>query len=85
MVLGYLLYETVDLGVHAIKLTYNGVRGIYYWWYNEDYPEVAREKRTIDDVEKLIKKIEKLENLLENKKETINESKKATNENKEID
>ena len=67
MVLGYLLYEAVDLGIHAIKLTYNGVRGTYYWWYNEDYPEVVQEKRKIADIEKLIAKIEKLENMLEQK------------------
>jgi hypothetical protein len=76
MVLGYLLYETVDLGVNAIKLTYNGVRGVYYWWYDEDYPEVFREKHALDDVEKLIKKIDKLEKLLETKvdaKEDVDE------------
>lgn len=44
MVLGFLLYETIDLGVNIIKLTYNGMRGTYYWWYELDYPEVALEK-----------------------------------------
>jgi hypothetical protein len=67
MVLGYLLYEAVDLGVNVVKLTYNGVRGTYYWWYNEDYPEVTQEKRKIDDIEKLIAKVERLENILEQK------------------
>jgi|TARA_R110002012_G_scaffold33311_1_gene97718 hypothetical protein len=67
MVLGYLLYEAVDLGVNVVKLTYNGVRGTYYWWYREDYPEVAQEKRKIEDIEKLIAKVERLENILEQK------------------
>jgi len=49
MVLGYLLYEAVDLGVNVVKITYNGARGVYYWWYEADYPEVEREKRAIVD------------------------------------
>ena len=34
MVLGVILYETVDLGISAIKLTYRGLRASYYWWYD---------------------------------------------------
>ena len=67
MVLGFILYETVDLGVNVIKLTYNGARSFYYWWYAMDYPEVEREKRAIKDMECLTKRIEELENLLKNK------------------
>ena len=52
MVLGYLLYEAVDLGVNVVKLTYNGARGVYYWWYGMDYPEVEREKRKIRKIRK---------------------------------
>lgn len=35
MVLGYILYETVDLGISLVKLTYkgvNGMYGMYKWW-----------------------------------------------------
>lgn len=64
MVLGFLLYETIDLGVNIIKLTYNGMRGTYYWWYELDYPEVALEKKAIEDVEKLTHKLEDIEKLL---------------------
>jgi len=71
MVLGYILYETVDLGISAIKLTYRGVRASYYWWYNMDYPEVERENRKIKDIEELSKKLERLEKLLEDKKELM--------------
>ena len=71
MVLGYILYETVDLGISAIKLTYRGVRASYYWWYSMDYPEVERENRKIKDMEELTKKLERLEKLLEDKKELM--------------
>ena len=64
MVLGFLLYETIDLGVNVIKLTYNGIRGTYYWWYELDYPEVALEKKAIEDVEKLTHKLEDIEKIL---------------------
>ena len=67
MVLGYLLYDAVDLGVNVIKLTYNGARGVYYWYYAMDYPEVEREKRAIEDMEILTKRIEELEKTLKEK------------------
>ncbi|MHA2341023.1 MAG: hypothetical protein ACXADW_04065 [Candidatus Hodarchaeales archaeon] len=67
MVLGFLLYEAVDLGVNVAKLTYNGARGVYYWWYAMDYPEVEREKRALEDMELLTKRIEELEKTLKEK------------------
>ena len=67
MVLGYLLYEAVDLGVNVVKITYNGARGVYYWWYDTDYPEVEREKQAIADMEILTKRIEELEKTLKDK------------------
>jgi hypothetical protein len=67
MVLGYLLYEAVDLGINVVKITYNGARGVYYWWYDADYPEVEREKRTIVDMEILTKRIAELEKTLKDK------------------
>ncbi|RZD41337.1 MAG: hypothetical protein CXT73_05115 [Methanobacteriota archaeon] len=67
MVLGYLLYEAVDLGVNVVKITYNGARGVYYWWYEADYPEVEREKRAIVDMEILTKRIAELEKTLKDK------------------
>ena len=44
MVLGVILYETVDLGISAVKLTYRGLRASYYWWYDMEYPEVVYPK-----------------------------------------
>ena len=67
MVLGYLLYEVVDLGVNAVKITYNGARGFYYWWYDTDYPEVEREKLAIKDMEILTQRIMELEKTLTDK------------------
>lgn len=64
MVLGYLLYEFVDLGVNVVKISYNGARGAYYWWYNTDYPEVEREKLVIKDMEVLTQRIAELEKTL---------------------
>ena len=67
MVLGYLLYEAVDLGVNVVKITYNGARGVYYWWYDTDYPEVEREKLAIKDMEILTQRIMELEKTLNDK------------------
>jgi len=39
MVLGLLLYEGVDIIVHLGKITYNTARGVYYWYYDMEYPE----------------------------------------------
>ena len=68
MVLGYLLYEAVDLSVNVVKLGYNGIRGVYYWWYDEDYPEVEREKLLIKDIEVVKERLEKLESQLDKDK-----------------
>ncbi len=67
MVLGYLLYEAVDLGINVVKITYNGARGVYYWWYDTDYPEVEREKLAIKDMEILTQRIMELEKTLNDK------------------
>jgi hypothetical protein len=75
MVLGFILYEGVDLIVNLGKITYNAGRGTYYWWYNTDYPEVEREKRQIEDMETLIQRINELEKKLETKTLLLEDSK----------
>ena len=70
MVLGFILYETIDLATNTLKLTYKGGRAIYYWWYGLEYPEVERQIRSIEDIEELNKRLERLEQLLEDKKTT---------------
>jgi len=64
MVLGYLLYEVVDLGVAVVKLTYDGTRALYYWWRGIEYPEVQRQVRQIEDTEELNRRLENLEKIL---------------------
>ena len=61
MVLGLLLYEGVDIIVHLGKITYNTARGVYYWYYDMEYPEVEREKHLLKDMDKLVERLEKLE------------------------
>jgi len=61
MVLGVILYEGVDVMVHLGKITYNTARGIYYWYYDMEYPEVEREKHLLEDMDKIVARLEKLE------------------------
>ena len=61
MVLGVLLYEGMDIMVHLGKITYNTARGVYYWYYDMEYPEVEREKHLLEDMDKLVERLEKLE------------------------
>jgi hypothetical protein len=67
MVLGYLLYEAVDISVNVVKISYNSISGLYYWYYNDDYPEVKCEQLLIKDIEILNDRIEKLETRLKRK------------------
>jgi len=62
--LGMILYETVDLVYNVSKITYNGVRGIYYWYYELEYPEqIEIEKRDalIIEIRERIKHLEELQ------------------------
>ena len=36
MVLGFLLYEAIDLVYHSGKITYNGASSVYNWYYGID-------------------------------------------------
>ena len=72
MVLGFILYESVDLTIQMIRLVYNGTKTMYYWWYKKDQNEnielvelkelQEREQLLIKHVEILKKRIEILEN-----------------------
>jgi len=65
MVLGMILYESVDLAYNVVKLGYNGIRGTYYWWYGMDYPEVQVQKDSTKALLMLEDRIDHLERLLE--------------------
>ena len=34
MVLGFILYETIDIAYNVSKLGYNSVTGLYNWYYD---------------------------------------------------
>lgn len=70
--LGMILYEAVDIGMNIIKMSYNGGRTLYYWYYGMDTPEDALEKRKVQDIEILNKRLEHLEKLLVDHTGSIN-------------
>lgn len=70
MVLGVILYEGVDVMVHLGKITYNAARGIYYWYYDMEYPEVEREKHLLEDMDKIVARLEKLEDRAQKEKKS---------------
>ena len=63
MVLGFLLYEAVDLAWHFGGMTYRGGKYIYNWYY--EIP--TADEIEIDKLKLLEKKITNIEKLLENK------------------
>ena len=74
MVLGFILYETVDLVYNVGALTYKGTKYIYQWYYGIKDETVIKEK----EIELLRIRIKKLEQQLltngpsENHKEAKN-------------
>ena len=71
--IGFILYETVDMLWHSVKGVYNITTGTYYWYY--DIYNKSEEQKKIEDLEKIGKKkdleIQKLEERL-NKISIIN-------------
>jgi hypothetical protein len=67
--LGMLLYEVADLAYNVSRITYNGARGIYYWYYDMDYPEqeeIKKREEVIIELTKRIKHLEELQGLTNN-------------------
>lgn len=50
MVLGFVLYETVDVGYNLIKMTYSGAAYTYNWYYGIT-PETLETKLKHDENE----------------------------------
>ena len=50
MVLGMVLYETVDVGYNILRLTYNGAAYTYNWYYGT-IPETLESKLEHDEDE----------------------------------
>lgn len=68
MVLGIILYESVDLAYNVVKLSYNGVTGVYNWWYQVE--EKEKEKHHEETAE-LIKEIKNLNNRIKELEDTL--------------
>lgn len=76
--IGFIIYETVDILYTLGKLTYNGGKYVYNWYYPEPETEKITEIEistinnnsnmfTLEDKEQLEKRISKLEKLLQEK------------------
>ena len=65
MVLGFLLYEAVDFAWHFGKMTYNGSKYVYDWYYEVPTPDDIE----ISKLKELEEKIIHIEDLLTKKNE----------------
>ena len=61
MVLGFVLYESIDLAYNVLKLGYNGISGVYNWYYYEPEPETSREQEILIEMTSLMEKLEELQ------------------------
>lgn len=61
MVLGFILYEGIDLAYNIIKLGYNGISGTYNWYYYKPGEEVSREQEILIEMTNLMSKLEELQ------------------------
>ena len=72
MVLGIILYESADLAYNVVKLGYNGVTGVYNWWYQVEQLEKEEShnetKELIKQLKLLNNKVEELENIIQKNK-----------------
>tara|TARA_Y100001935_G_scaffold248191_1_gene245066 strand:- start:296 stop:535 length:240 start_codon:yes stop_codon:yes gene_type:complete len=71
MVLGFILYETIDIAYNVGKIGYNSVTGLYNWYYDIK----SEEQEEINRLDRLENKIDKISRLFEDNdlKEKINE------------
>lgn len=60
MVLGFILYESIDLVYHAGKFGYNTITGAYNWYYSVPNEEEEGENKRLERLENKIDKISKL-------------------------
>lgn len=66
MVLGFILYEAVDIVYTVGKLTVNGGKYVYNWYYDiDELNEIENNKD--EQIKDLIKRIEYLENKLQDR------------------
>jgi len=55
MVLGYLLYETIDLGFTVCKIGYNSINFIYNWYYDTNH---ETEMELLEELKTRVKELE---------------------------
>jgi hypothetical protein len=67
MVLGIILYEGVDLAYNVARIGYNGVTGVYNWWYQVQKKQHQETSELITEIKNLNNRIKELENNLPNK------------------
>ena len=78
MVLGFILYETVDLVYNMGLMTYNGTSYVYKWYYGIEDEETKKEKE-IEDLRLRILQLEQkllTDRASENHETTKNREKK---------
>ena len=73
MVLGFLIYESIDIAYNVSKIGYNSITGVYNWYYqvkNEEEEEKDRLSRLENKLDKITKLFE--EEDLKNKIQQLN-------------
>ena len=66
MVLGFLLYEAIDLVYHSGKITYNGVSSVYNWYYGIDNSSLNKKITQDEETIKMLEdRVENLESIIE--------------------
>ena len=65
MVLGFLLYEAIDLVYHSGKITYNGVSSVYNWYYGIDNNSLNEKIKHDEETIKMLEdRVENLESII---------------------
>jgi hypothetical protein len=64
MVLGFILYESIDLFYNVGKLSYNAITGTYNWYYSIQSPEIQERELEMTKIKALEEKIDQLTNII---------------------
>jgi|TARA_B110000444_G_C18564373_1_gene466348 hypothetical protein len=66
MVLGFLLYEAIDVAYHATKLTFNSASFLYNWYYDISIHNLDNKIQHEEEHVKLLEdRVKQLEHLLD--------------------
>jgi len=66
MVLGFLLYEAVDMAYHATKLTFNSASFLYNWYYDISIHNLGNKVQHEEEHIKLLEdRVKQLETMLD--------------------